>query len=171
MVKIGEVDTGIVEDITLRHTLIRTFENRRVVIPNSTLSSATILNSTIADKKVCQFVEIGISYDSDLELATKIIEEEASKHPDFIDNRTNAEKEEGKPIVDVRVIDFRDSAVQLRAYVWSVDPLKAFFMRTDILKAVKLRFDAEGVIIPYPHRTLYVKEMPGTNPGGEESLQ
>ena len=52
-IKIGDLHQGTVEDITLRHTIINNFENRRIIIPNTVISGQTIINSTIEDEKVC----------------------------------------------------------------------------------------------------------------------
>ena len=64
---------GIVEEITLRHTIIRNYENRRIVIPNGIISDETIINSNIIDDDIRQHIVFGISYDSDINLATKMI--------------------------------------------------------------------------------------------------
>ncbi len=158
MVEIGQIHQGIIEDITLRHTVIRNFENRRVVIPNSAMSTETILNSNLTEPKVRNFIEIGISYDSDINLAMKIMEEEAIKHPEFIDNRTKEEISKGEPPVAVRVIDFGNSSVNLRAYVWTKDPIAGFYMKCDLNKAIKEQFDKQGVEIPFPYITIVYKK-------------
>lgn len=157
-IKVGTFEYGIVEDITLRHTIINSFENKRIVVPNSVMGSETIVNDNINDLNICQFITIGISYDSDVDIATKIIQEEASKHPYSIDNRTEEEKQEGKDVVVVRLASFGDFSVNLRALVWTNDPLKVYEMTSDINKAIKKRFDAEGVEIPFPYRTIVNKK-------------
>ncbi|MEX2588974.1 MAG: mechanosensitive ion channel domain-containing protein, partial [Chitinophagales bacterium] len=96
-IKIGVDVFGTVEDITLRHTVIKSFENRRIVIPNSIISSETIVNSNLTDERMCNFIEFGISYDSDVDLAFKIICEEAMKHPNIIDGRSEEDKANGVP--------------------------------------------------------------------------
>ena len=73
IVKISNLYSGIVEDITLRHTVISDFENKRLIIPNSVISAETIHNSNILDNKICNHIWYGISYDSDVDLATSII--------------------------------------------------------------------------------------------------
>lgn len=158
MIKIGTDYMGTVEDITLRHTVIRNFENRRVIVPNSVISSETIINSNIVEDKVCNFVEVGISYDSDIDKAMNIMREEAMKHPNYIDNRSDEDKAEGLPPVAVRVLGFGESSVNLRAWVWALNSGKGFVMRTDLYKAIKNRFDAEGVEIPFPYRTIVFKK-------------
>lgn len=162
MIKVGDRDYGIVEDITLRHTVILDFQNKRLIIPNSVISSDTIVNDSIEDTVVCKFIEIGISYDSDADLAMKIIQEESQKHPYSFDHRTPQEIADGEDEIEVRLLGFEDSAVSLRAYVWCKDPLNVFRMHSDINKAVKKRFDAEGIEIPFPHRTLVFKNRAET---------
>lgn len=154
-----EVSTfiGEVEDITLRHTVIRDFENIRIVIPNSNISAENIKNSNINDDRINKRILFGISYDSDIELATKIIREEAEKHPNCIEWRTPEEIKSGIPKVYVRLVSFGDSSVNLRANVWANDMIEAFEMQCDLNKSVKKRFDEEGIEIPFPHRTLVFK--------------
>lgn len=158
IIKIGVDYMGVVEDITLRHTVIRNFENRRVIVPNSVISSETIINSNIVEDKVCNFVEVGISYDSDVDKAMTIMQEEAMKHPNFVDNRSDQDKEDGIPPVVVRILGFGESSVNLRAWVWALDSGKGFVMRTDLYKSIKKRFDEEGVEIPFPYRTVVFKK-------------
>ncbi|MCY1633543.1 mechanosensitive ion channel family protein [Marinifilum sp. D737] len=157
-IKIGDLHFGTVEDITLRHTVIKNPENRRVIIPNSVISSETILNSSIADPKVCAFVEIGISYFSCIDTAISIIRSEAEKHPNLIDNRSETEVEEGVEKVVIRVIQLADSSVVLRAYVWADNTGKAFVMKCDLLKSIKESFDKNDIEIPFPHQTLYLRK-------------
>ncbi len=156
-VKVGSDISGIVEDITIRHTVIRTFENKRIIIPNSVISTAIIENASLGDEKICKFVEFGISYDSDIDKAMRIMQEEAEKHPDFLDNRTERDKENNEPAVKVRVISLGDSSVNLRAWVWAPDPGSAFRMGCDLNKSIKERFDREEIEIPFPYRTIVYK--------------
>jgi small-conductance mechanosensitive channel len=157
VIKVGTENPGTVEDITLRHTIINSFENRRIVIPNSVISSATILNSTISDEKVCVFVEVGVGYSANLDQAINIIREEAMKHPNFVDNREEADKTDSNPAVIVRVVAWMDSSISLRASVWASSSLNGFAMKCDLLKSIKEAFDREGVEIPYPYRNLVIK--------------
>lgn len=158
-VKIGQMYNGDVEDITLRHTVIKDFENRRIVIPNNVISNETIINSTIEDEKVIMFVEFTIALDSSIDLASSIIQEEASNHPYCIDNRNAEELAKGEHKVMVRVISFVDSGLLLRAYAWARNPAEGFELKCDLLKTIKERFDVEGIEIPYPYRTIVYKNQ------------
>ncbi|MFH1439513.1 MAG: mechanosensitive ion channel family protein [Candidatus Woesearchaeota archaeon] len=152
---------GTVEDITLRHTIIRNFENKRYVVPNSVISEEVIENFHLGDDKICRFVDFSISYDSNIDKAMKIMREEAMNHQLFVDNRTKEEKENKENAVNVRVTGFSDSSVNLRAWVWAKDPKNAYILGTDLNKSIKERFDKEGIEIPFPYRTIvYKKDMP-----------
>ncbi|MGQ1909547.1 mechanosensitive ion channel family protein [Marinifilum sp. RC60d5] len=157
-IKIGELHFGTVEDITLRHTIIKNPENRRVIIPNSVISSETILNSTIGDAKICAFLELSISYNSNIDKAIEIIQNQALEHPNFLDNRSDTDKLENIPPVIVRVISLGDSGILLRAYIWAADSGKSFVMKCDLNKSIKEEFDKNNIEIPFPHQTVYLRQ-------------
>jgi small-conductance mechanosensitive channel len=157
MIKFGE-RIGTVEDITLRHTVLRNFENKRVIVPNSVISNEVIENFHIGEEKICRYVEFGISYDSDVDKAMKIIAEESAKHPEFVDTRSEKEKKSKKSKVEVRVMGYGDFTVNLRAWVWAKDPKAAFRLGTDLNRTIKQRFDKEGIEIPFPYRTIVYKK-------------
>ena len=140
---------GTVEDITLRHTIIKNIENKRIVIPNSIISSETIVNAHIADAKVCAVIEFNIAYSASIDKAMDFIRDEARKHPSYIDNRRVELKTEKDTDVIVRVLRLTEYSVLLRAQVWATDNDRAFVMKCDLLKSVKERFDTEGIEIPY----------------------
>jgi len=149
--------SGVVEDITLRHTVIRNYENRRVVVPNSLISEELIINSDLFEQKICKWIEIGISYDSDIDKAREIMRSEIESHPLIIDNRTEEDLAEGQPKVVVRVISLGDFSVTLRAWAWAKDTADGAAMNFDLMESIKKRFDKEGIEIPFPYRTLVMK--------------
>jgi small conductance mechanosensitive channel len=153
-VRIGQLYSGDVEDITLRHTVIKDFENRRVVIPNSVISNETIINSTLTDEKVCMFIEIPVSLKSDLGKAMKLMQEEATKHPLCIDNRSTDELTRGEHMVAVKALNFGDFGILLRAYAWASNPNNGFDLKCDLNKSIKERFENEGIEFGYPARVL-----------------
>ncbi len=154
VIEIGENKIGTVEEMTLRHTIIKNFENRRIIIPNSIISEVTIVNSHFQDEKIRKHIIFNIGYNSDIDKAMAIISEEAIKNPLCIDNRTADEIKKGIPQVVVRVIALSDFSVDLKAYIWANNNSDAFILKCDLLKAVKQRFDKEGIEIPYPYRTI-----------------
>src|SRR6056297_172081 len=145
---------GIVEDINLRHTIIRNFENQRIIIPNSIISNEILVNSNYTDDKLCKFINVGISYSSDIDLAKNIMSEEVQNHPFNIDVRSQEDIESGVPRVMVRVVMLGESSVNIRAWAWASDPQNAFVMECDLLESIKKRFDRQGIVIPFPQRTI-----------------
>lgn len=156
--EISTAQKGVVEEITLRHTIIRDYENRRIIIPNNQISDEILINSSISDESIRKFIDFGISYDSDVDKAIQIIQEEAIKHPYFIDNRSKADKANKVEPVLVRMVGHGDFSINLKAYVWSKNNDTAFALNCDLLYTVKKRFDREGIEIPFPYRTIVFKK-------------
>lgn len=160
-ITVSEKSSGTVEDITLRHTVIRNVENKRIIIPNAIINSENILNSSIIDDKICNLIEVGIAYDASIDKARAVIQEEARKHPFYIDNRGEFEIKANESDVMVRVISLADFSVVLRAYVWTEDIERGFGLKYDLYESIKKAFDREGIEIPFPYRTLvYKNDLP-----------
>lgn len=158
-------DIGHVEDVTLWHTVIRTFKNQRLMIPNSIIAKEKIENHTIADEKKLNFIEFGISYDSDIDLARNIISEELEKSPYYFDNRDHHKLLAKEEPYKIRVTSHGDFSIGLTLYAWTKTSTEGFFMKTDLLESVKKRFDKEGVEIPFPYRTIVEKKLLKKNKG------
>ena len=138
-------NAGIVEDISLRVSRVRTFDNELLTVPNSQLTDGVIKNPVAKDKLRLKFV-FGIGYDDDIDQATEIILEEARNHAEIMDD----------PEPSVRLTELADSYVGLQSRIWIANPSRADWVRTraEYVKSVKERFDGEGVEIPYPQRDL-----------------
>lgn len=158
-IKLSDNTVGTVFDITLRHTILRNGENKMVVIPNATINKEKIINYNLKELKICERIEIGISYNSDIDLAKKIMKEECEKHPFILDNRSAVDILNGKPVVRVALISLGDYAMTLRAWTWAKNNSQALEMHYDLLESIKKRFDKEGIEIPFPTTTItYAKE-------------
>lgn len=147
--------TGRVEDITLRHTVIKNFENKRVVVPNSVISTEIIINRSIIDERLIRYLDVNISYTTDIDYAVRIIQEEAERHPLFVDPRSEESILEGQPKVEVRVIELGQYSVKLRAFICGKDSGDSYVLYTDLNKIIKERFEKEGIKIPSPFMILY----------------
>lgn len=150
---------GTVVEITIRHTIIETFENTRVIIPNSQMNTSVLENISDIGTAKADFLYVSVSYDTDLEQAIRVLQETVAAHPDYVDPRSEEEKQQGADQVIVRVTDFKDSGIELRATIYSNDNGTCFTMLSDLRIAVKKRFDQEGIEMPYPKQDLYIKEM------------
>lgn len=158
VIKISGEMMGTVTDITLRHTVIKDFENKVIVVPNNVINKEKLINFDVGDRRICQWIEIGISYDSDVDLALKILQEKCEAHPNTIDIRTEEDKANGVPKVVVRVTKLGDSAVNLKAWAWAHSFGDGFQMKCDLLYQLKKAYDENGIEIPFPHRTMVFKE-------------
>ncbi len=147
----GEYST--VEDVTLRHTIVRTWQHKRLIIPNSKLDEMTLTNYSIIDPRMKCTIEMGVSYDTDIDLARRLILEEADQCP-YRDPT-------GEDEPYLRVISHGDFSIGLRLYVWVKEVDDSYSAKFWLLEQIKKRFDREGVEIPFPYRTLvYKKDLP-----------
>ena len=148
VVTIGE-DYGQVEDVSLMYTIVRTWDQRRLVIPNSVIANSTVVNFSHTDPRMLVHVEIGISYDADIDKARAIMIEEAMKS----EHRLQSAEE---PFV--RVVEVGDFAIVMRLYMWVAEPDKLYATKLQLMETIKKRFDVESVEIPFPYRTIVYKK-------------
>jgi len=153
-IKLDDFRLGIVEDITLRHTVINTFENKRLIIPNSLISTESIFNHTIDDTYVQSFNNIMVGLHADIDKVKEIITEEALKLTYIIDNRTPKDKANNLPQIKIRVKDINEKGIYLRAFIWVSDPYEEFRVKSELLEAVHKRFLKEQVDLPVPTRKI-----------------
>src|SRR5690606_32931250 len=126
-------------DITLRHTVLRNFENKMIVIPNAIINKEKLINYNLKDERICERIEIGISYDSDVSLAKRIMQEECEAHPFILDNRSASDVLDGKPIIRVALVSLNDFSVTIRAWAWARNYSNSFDMKCDLLESIKSR--------------------------------
>lgn len=140
-----EGNAGRVEDIDLRVSRVRTFDNERVTVPNGDLANNAVTNPVAYETLRQKFV-FGIGYDDDIAQATDIIVEKAEAHEDVLDD----------PAPSVRLVELGDSDVGLQSRWWIADPDRGDFVRvrSEYVTAVKEAFDEAGIDIPYVHRQL-----------------
>ena len=138
-------NSGVVEDISFRVTRVRTFDNELLTVPNNVLTGDVVKNPVAKERLRLKFV-FGIDYEDDVERASEIIVEEAEKNDAILED----------PAPSVRLTELADSYVGLQSRIWIDDPSRADFVKTraDYVKAVKARFDEEGISIPFPQRTV-----------------
>jgi len=138
-------NSGRVEEIDLRVSTVRTFDNERITVPNGDLANNAITNPVAYEKLRQKFV-FGIGYDDDIELAREAIIEEISAVDDVLE----------EPAPDTRVTELGDSAVGIQARFWIDDPDRGDYVavRSEAVQQVKERFDDEGIDMPYVHRQL-----------------
>lgn len=143
---------GEVEEITFRHTIIRTINNRRLIIPNNKMNTLIIENYNYTDTLLCELIDYDISYDSDIHKATKILEEELNK---LYNPNTISKKEIEFP--KVRVLKLDESSIKLRAWVWGENYSNVYKNIYALNENIKKRFDKNNIQIPYNHLNVIVE--------------
>jgi len=142
-----------VEKIGIRSTrLYDTFANDYIVLPNNKLVNDKVVNLTEPDRRTVTSVVVGVAYGSDVAKVERIMLEAARA-------QSNIVLEGGKEPV-VRFTNFGESALEFKVFVWVDDFMNKWRVAHDIRKEINKRFSEEGIDIPFPQRTIYVKEMP-----------
>lgn len=129
--------TGRVQDVNLFQTKLTTLDNQLVILPNSMVVSAPIINVNANPTRRMDLI-FSVSYTSDLDKAKCILEE--------IFNAEEIVLKEPKPLIGVDVLNASSVDFMVRFWVNSSEVLSA---KLDLLQKVKMRFDAEGIEIPY----------------------
>ncbi len=137
--------SGMVQRIDIFQTIFITADNKKIIVPNSQITGGAITNYSAEPRRRVDLV-IGISYDSDLRKAKAVLEQILAA-----DSRILTEP---KPIVAVSAL--ADSSVELIVRPW-VEVADYWPVYWSVLEEVKLKFDAEGIEIPYPQMSLHVK--------------
>lgn len=146
--------SGTVEDITMRHTVIKTVNNRRVLIPNGEMNYYTIENFNYKDNESVKLVDYEISYESDVDKAIKIIKKEMEKL--YRPNPKGKNKNEEFP--KVRLYSWESSGIKLRAWIWGKDLGDASENVYKLNYSIKKSFEKENIEIPYPHVEIVNKQ-------------
>ena len=143
-----EGEEGTVQDIQIRATAIKTYDGRKVIVPNSKLYSGTVINNTAYDERRFDVV-VGIGYADDIEKAKELAAETLEE----------AEGVEVEPQPQVLVNELGGSSVNLKLRGWT-KPSKANMVASasEVTQLVKQKYDSKGIDIPYPIRTVYMED-------------
>lgn len=141
-------EEGTVKDIKIRATDIKTYDGRKLIVPNSQLYNGVVINNTAYDERRLEVV-VGIGYDEDIQTA-KELAEESLEEADMI---------EEDPEPQVLVNELGGSSVNLKLRGWT-KPSKASLVKasSQVTQKIKEKYDEEGIDIPYPIRTVYMED-------------
>ena len=136
--------SGKVKQMSLVSTTITTFDNQRVIVPNKKIWGDVIRNMNAEDKRRVDLV-FGIGYDDDIELADKVLHE-------IVDNY-ELSLEDPAPVIRLHTLGESSIDFIVRPWVKTSDYWTAYW---DITRAVKKRFDEEGISIPFPQQDMHI---------------
>lgn len=135
--------TGVVEQISVFSTMMKTGDNREIIIPNGQIYAGAITNFSARDTRRIDMV-FGIGYDDDMLKAKKIMEDILAKHELILDD----------PAPAVAVAELADSSVNFNVRPW-VNSGDYWGVRSELIEQIKLTFDKEGISIPYPQMDIH----------------
>lgn len=137
---------GVVEEVGILTTNLKTGDNKAIIIPNSGVMGGTITNYSLKPTRRIDMV-IGISYDADIRRAKALLQQITSADERILPD----------PETTIAVAELADSSVNfnLRPWVKSAD---YWAVKSDLLEAIKIRFDEEGIGIPYPQVDVHINK-------------
>ncbi len=144
---------GVVEDVNLRTVVLRTYEGERVLVPCSQVLNAPITNFTVKGTRRTTLA-VGVAYDTDLAAAQRLL----------LDALSSVEGVRAQPPPEAWVEQFGESSVDFAVRWWHAPDIATLWrVRSAVAMALKSSLDAEGIVIPFPQRTLGF--LPGTRLG------
>jgi small-conductance mechanosensitive channel len=150
--QIGDVLTidmhyGVVSDLRTRYLVLRKLDGTQVIIPNEMLIINPVINHSFTDHKARVQMPIQVSYDSDLELAMKLMFDIAQDHPRVL----------VEPPQTVHVKGFGESGIDLMLTVWIPDPEEgSAALQSEINLKIWQAFKANNISIPFPQREVRI---------------
>ncbi|MBI4621527.1 MAG: mechanosensitive ion channel family protein [Desulfobacterales bacterium] len=151
-IKLDTGDEGYVVDINWRNTTLRPFSNNIIIVPNSKLASAITTNYNLPEKEVAVRVQVGVSYDSDLEHVEKVTIEVAKEAMKAI----VGDELSFEPLI--RYHTFADFSINFTVIMRGRDLLDQYTITHELVKRLHDRYKKEGIEIPFPIRTVHIKE-------------
>ncbi|MCT4509922.1 MAG: mechanosensitive ion channel [Tepidibacter sp.] len=143
----GASTEGSVEEIQIFNTILKTPDNKTIIVPNAKLTSDNITNFTLQGKRRIDFI-FGISYDSDIRTAKNIIKKVFDEDKKIL--------KDIEPIIGVH--ELADSSINIAARPWvkTADYWDEYYY---LMEKIKYEFDKNGIEIPYPQSVVYHKQL------------
>ena len=139
--------SGSVVEVQILTTVLKTGDNKRVIVPNSQIMDAIITNYSANDTRRIDMV-VGVSYSDDLDKVRTTIEELVAADDRILD----------EPAAQIAVSDLADSSVNFVVRPW-VATSDYWGVKFDLTEAIKKRFDQEGISIPFPQQDVHVHQV------------
>ncbi|MBU1095985.1 MAG: mechanosensitive ion channel [Bacteroidetes bacterium] len=145
-VTVGETE-GDVTNISIRATSIRSVNNISIIVPNSEFISGRVINWTHGDKKIRIDLEVGVSYNSDLDLVLRVLKEIAVQNAEVLES----------PEPEVHLKTFGDSSWNMHLRVWIPNPKRFHYVRSELNCAIVRKFKEHNIEIPFPQRDIHIR--------------
>lgn len=143
-------EKGIVTDIGIRSTRIRTRDDIEITIPNAQIANSKITNESGPQDKTRVRARVGVAYGSDVDKVKQVLLELARANGDVCES----------PEPRARFREFGDSSLNFELLCWIENPLLRGQVLDELNTQIYKRFAQKGIEIPFPQRDLYIKRMP-----------
>ena len=151
-IKLDSGEEGYVIDVTWRNTTIRALKNNMIIIPNSKLASTIVKNYYQPQQEMSFLVQVGVSYESDLQKVEKITLE--------VGKEVMRKVEGGVPEFDplIRYHTFDDSSINFTVVLRTKEYVGQYLLKHEFIKKLHERYNKEGIVIPFPIRTIQMEQ-------------
>ena len=150
LIELDDGTSGYVRYTGARYTLVETFENREIMIPNEDFITSRVTNWTFSNTLGRIQLDVGVAYSTDLTKAHDLILEAAKEHP----------RCSNQPEPECYLMEFGDSSVNFRLFFWVDDIIEGRKRpRSDVLFSIWDKFHKNNITIPFPQRDVHIKEQ------------
>jgi small-conductance mechanosensitive channel len=137
---------GVVHDLRMRSTVLRTVDNNEILVPNKTLLTSIVTVLTLTEREVRRVVPVGVSYQSNPTQVRDALLKVAESHGVVLKD----------PAPAVFFTGFGDSSLDFELVVWAADSARGFTIASDLRYMIFSEFAKQGIEIPFPQRDLHV---------------
>lgn len=162
-IRLSSSEEGYVTDISWRNTVIRTLPNNTVIVPNSKLAGAIVTNFHLPDTEMAVLLDVGVSYDSDLEHVEKVTIDVAR---DLL-REVKGGVSTFEPFI--RYNAFSDFSINFTVILRGCEYVDQYLIKHEFVKRLHRRYLSEGIEIPFPIRTVRLQHEPASTIQGETS--
>jgi small-conductance mechanosensitive channel len=155
-IKLNTGEEGYVTDISWRSTAIRALGNNLIIVPNAKLAQAVVTNYSLPERRMALGIPVGVSYASDPDQVERVLLEEAQNAMGAVPGLL------AEPAPSVRFIPgFGDSTLNFTLNCQVAEFVDQYLVQHELRKRILKRFQSEGIEMPYPTRTVYMREQAG----------
>jgi len=151
-IKLDSGEEGYVTDITWRNTSIRALPNNIIIVPNRKLADTIVTNFYQPEREMSILVQVGVSYDSDLEKVEKVTIEVAKE----VMRRVEGAIPKFEPFI--RYHTFADFSINFTVILRGGEFVNQYLIKHEFIKRLHKRYATEDIDIPFPIRTVYMKK-------------
>ncbi|UCC73449.1 MAG: mechanosensitive ion channel family protein [Gemmatimonadota bacterium] len=151
-VKLDSGEEGYVMDVTWRQTTIRQLPNNIIIVPNKQIASTITTNYHLPEQELSVLVPVGVHYDSDLEHVERVTIEVAKQTLETVEG--------GVPSWEpfIRYAAFADSSINFNVILRGQEYVSQYLLKHEFIKRLHKRYEEEGIVIPFPIRTVVMQD-------------